>query len=553
MIMSAAGSYLWVGWVALFVFPSAAMGTPRYLLTMSVGVVGAMLGSALAVWIVNRLRRVHRSLTMVAWAAAVLVLLGFTLPVRSRLALKAQADVDAPIGAEGIRPNILLVTLDTLRYDFVGAYRVNRWIQTPTLDALAADGTLFEQAISQSPTTTPSHCSIMTSVYPNVHDALNGKPMKPELLTLADCLRENGYETIAFTSSTTTRSVNTGLDRGFDRYVDSLVPGMEVFSRDEFQNLIVFYLIGIAQRSQIPGSEVTRRALDWLDTRAPGPFFCWLHYFDAHDPYEPPPPYDSMYTGRVDANLPMATTRENYAGEVSYADFELGRVIEDLKKRGLYEETLIVVASDHGEGFGEKHWEYVERLHGGYLYDTTQHVPLIMKTPKAMHATRSKRVPQQVELIDIAPTILAATDLPIPNAFGGRSLLAGLIGNSGDIASRPAHSMTWVEACNPQFPDQPGAFVRKIAHRTPDWKYILVSHFDQEELYNLRRDPRETRNVGIDEPELCAERMDAVKSKFEGSHDVRQDPRARLAPALRKQLEALGYLGAPIEGVDDAD
>ncbi|HRX87343.1 MAG TPA: sulfatase, partial [Phycisphaerae bacterium] len=436
------------------------------------------------------------------------------------------------------------ITLDTLRYDALACDGVLPWMQTPHIDALAADGVLFEQAISQAPSTTPSHCSIMTSVYPNVHDALNGKPMRRNLPTLAQCLRENGYETSAFTSSTTTRSISTGLDRGFEHYVDSLVSWSELFGRDEFQNLLVFYMLGIAQDSQIRGAVVTQRALRWLDQRGATPFFCWLHYFDPHEPYDPPAPYDALYAGSFSPNTPMRAEREAYAGEVTYTDAQVGKIVAALKDRGLYDDTLIIVVADHGEGFGEKHWAYTERGHAEHLYDTTQHVPLIIKPARIAAPPRGRRIRNQVELIDIAPTVLAYLQLPAPAMFAGHSLASALRGEAFPDEHRPAHAMTWVEAYDPNHPDQPGSFVRKLAHRTPDWKYIVVDHYNQEELYNLRRDPAERKNVAPDEKDLCAERMAEVKAAMPTDRDTREDPRLRLAPAIRKQLEALGYLGS---------
>lgn len=542
-ILSAAGAFLWVGCVGLYIFPATTMGTARFRTTMVVGVVVALLGSAVVVWLLNRLRRVHRVLPTVAWAVTALALVLLLLPAYSRRAALAQEEIEIPFGPEGPRPNVLLITLDTLRFDALACDGVYRWMTTPHIDQLAADGVLFEQAISQAPSTTPSHCSIMTSVYPNVHDAFNGKPMRSNLPTLAQCLAENGYHTLAFTSSTTTRSVNTGLDRGFERYVDSLVAWSELFSRDEFQNLLVFYMLGIAQHSQIRGDVVTQRALNWLDERGDGPFFCWLHYFDPHDPYDPPPPYDALFAGRFDPATPMRAAREAYAGEVAYTDAQVGRVIDALKARGLYDDTLIVVTSDHGEGFGETHWAYVDRGHASNLYDTTQHVPLIIKPAKSAESPRSRRVRDQVELIDIAPTILEYLNLPAPEPFAGRSLAAALRGDALAEKNRPAHAMTWVEAYDPAKPEEPGKFVRKLAHRTPEWKYIVVDHYNQQELYDLRRDPDEYTNVAERKPDLCAERLEAVKQAMPMERDVWEDPRSRLAPAIRKQLEALGYLG----------
>jgi arylsulfatase A-like enzyme len=552
LVITAAMSFLWVGWIGLYIFPATMRGARTYQLTMAAGVAGAMLIAALVVWALNRLRRVHPRLPAACWLVAALGWVAFTLPAYSRQGAAPPDAMEIPIGGEGPRPHILLITLDTLRYDYVACNEVNRWVQTPHLDALAADGLRFEQAISQAPTTTPSHCSIMTSVYPTEHDSMNGKPMRRDLITLAEGLRENGYDTIAFTSATTTRSINSGLDKGFERYVDSLVSWSEVFSRDEFQNLLAFYMLGIAQNSQIRGDVVTRRALAWLDGRfnageargrTEAPFFCWLHYFDPHSPYDPPPPYDELYTDRLAPEVPMRADRERYAGEVTYTDAQVGRIVTELKKRGIYDDTLIIVTSDHGEAFGETHWGQRIRGHGDHLYDSTQRVPLIIKPSREARAARGRRVRTQVELIDLAPTILEYLDVPPPRSFMGRSLVALLTGEPLIGDERPAHAMTWVQVDSTSEPGTPSAYVGKLAHRTPQWKYVVIDGYDWEELYDLARDPEERTNVARSKQELCAERRDAVKAAMPMDRDAYVDPRARLAPALRKQLEALGYLG----------
>jgi len=547
-------AFLWVGWMGLFVFVPTDLGTTRFRVTLGAGLAALMGISAGIIWGLNRLRRMHPRLPTICWAVAVVMLFLLTLPAFSRHGTRDLGDVEIPVAAEGPRPHVLLVTLDTVRYDAVACNEVARWIQTPYVDALAADGLRFEQAIAQSPTTTPSHCSIMTSTYPNTHDALNGKPMHPHLPTLAECLRENGYETVAFTSSTTTRSLNSGLDRGFDRYVDSLVPWAEVFSRDEFQNLIAFYLAGVAVHSQIRGDVVTRRALRWLEGRGDGPFFCWLHYFDPHNPYDPPGTYAEMYLDYVHADTPMRRERELYAGEVTYADAQVGEIVEALKKRGEYDDTLIIITSDHGEGFGEKHWSYTEYAHGDNLYDTTQRVPLIIKPASSLGTVRGSRVREQVELIDLAPTVLEVLGIPQPETFAGRSLGRMLAGDLRPGPERPAYALTWVEAYDPKKPQTTKAFVRKLALRTLRWKYVVVDQFFQEELYDLAADPREITNVEDQHPELCAEFLKQVQTVLHDERDSRDDPRARLAPVLRRQLESLGYLGGtPAPESDGSD
>jgi len=533
-------SFLYAGWMIFFVLTVTDRASMAYHGTIVGGVVAALLLSVLIAWSGAAARRRLRVPVLGGiWALAAAAFLLTAVPAFSRYAGLVDQALSPPVGEPETRPNILLVTLDTLRYDFVGC-NGNPWIETPTLDALARDGVNFDEAISQSPTTTPSHCSIMTSVYPTAHEALNGKPMIEGLVTLADVLNSIGYETIAFTSSTTTRSINTGLHQGFERYVDSLVPWSQAFSRDDFQNLLLFYFVGIAQRSEIRGDVVTDRALAWLNQRSARPFFCWLHYFDPHDPYDAPPPFRDKYAGQLRDSVPMRVERERYAAEVSFTDQQLGRFIDALKQHKLYDDTLIIVVSDHGEAFGEVHWAYTDVGHGMHLYDTTQHVPLFVKPIEGL---RGARVSEQVELIDLAPTVLATIGMPVPDAFRGKPLDELIEGRPFSYLHRPAYSMTWIEGAHPDDPEGTVAFIQRFARRTRKWKYITVPHFEQQQLYNLPRDPIELHNVFDRHLEQCEYFLQDLRDVLQPRPDAQGDPRARIAPALRKQLQSLGYIG----------
>lgn len=538
-LIATALSYLSVGWLCLFVLMADEFSDPAFwgplLGAVAASSIVALLIAAILGWL---RRRVHRSMPTICFGLALAAAFLAVIPAFGRYGASLPPPHDVPYTPKGLRHPVVLITLDTLRCDYLSCYG-NTWIHTPVLDALASDGVLFEQAISQSPTTTPSHCSIMTSLYPNVHDAWNGKPMKRGLLTLADVFRANGFPTAAFTSATTTRSINSGLQEGFDLYNDSLVPWASWFSRDEFQNLILFYLLGISQDSQIRGHVVTDRFIDWLGDNRDDAFFVWLHYFDPHDPWDAPGEYYDKYAGMIDDGLPMREERERYAGEIEYTDHQLGIVFDALKRRGLYDNTLIVIAADHGEAFGEKHWEYTDVSHGDHLYDTTQRVPLIVKPPLGFEPGR--RIDEQVELIDIAPTILAMMWIEIPDAFSGKPLHELIEGRPYSYAGSPAYSTTWV-AAEDNSPNGGAMFVQLMSNRSPDWKYIYLSHFEQEELYDLKRDPEETRNVSKTNPRITGSRKTPMKEKLEQAHDAFVDPRAKLAPHLLRQLQGLGYL-----------
>ncbi len=547
-LLAGAALYLFVGWLGLFVIPASQLLSTGGLAITIAGAVVIVTSAALVTAAFESQRSWFRRVTRVrvlCGTVCLLIALSTGLVVRHQQSLTPQSSIAPPAAAHGPRPNIVLVTIDTLRADYLGCYG-HPWIETPTVDALARDGVVFDTAVAQAPSTGPSHTSIFTSVYPFDHEAENGKPMKRGLVTLADALAAAGYETVAFTSSTTTRSTNSRLNQGFDRYVDSLVPWSTLFGYDGFQHLIAFYLAGVVQHYQIRGEVVTDRALDWLATRTTDkPFFAWLHYFDPHDPYGAPPPFRGKYRGRINDGAPGAGKRESYAEDITYADHQLGRVMDSLRRRALYDSALIIVTSDHGEAFGEQHAEVIEWAHGACLYDTTQHVPLVIKPPGA--GSPARRVEGQVQLVDLAPTILRFLDIDPPEQFVGRPLNSAVDGGDADSSYRDA------VACNVSRMESTGPgghevrFLQQLSIRSPDWKYITIPSADRRELYDLRSDPAERYNIALQHAEVVTGRHAAIESYWRPEIETGKDPRNRLAPALVRQLQALGYL------VDDGD
>lgn len=539
LCLAGASTYLAIGWIVLYMLPPTAAGDVVYLLILAAVAVGATSLSLILLLVVAwAARRWSQRVWAAAWCAAIVVLLVVTFPAFGRFARSRHREENLPIADRNPGVNVLLITLDTLRADYLGCYG-NERIKTPTLDAFAAESVLFEWAIAQAPTTTPSHCSIMTGVYPPEHDANNGRPMREGFPTIASVLSANGYETIAFTSATTTRSINSGLNRGFGDYVDSLVPWSTLFSRDEFQNLLFFYLAGLAQRSQIPGEVVTHRALHWLDTRKDRPFFVWLHYFDPHDPYDAPGAFKNMYAGSIDDDKPMSESRERYMGEISYTDEQLKHVFAALRERGLWDKTIVVIAADHGEAFGEQHWEYTEQGHGRHLYDTTQHVPLIIKPAGA--ATIGHRVEEQVELVDILPTVLDLLGIPPLGGIRGRSLASAMTGDHDQEIDRPAHSFNIVSAIDVDAPDSGEQYFQQGSIRTPSWKYINVPAHGQTELYDLKRDPAERFNRVDVYPDMCERNHEKLMEYIRDGE--KESYSQEIAPSLVRQLRNLGYLG----------
>src|SRR3989441_7487986 len=287
-------------------------------------------------------------------------------------------------------PNVVFITIDTLRPDHLGCYG-DKQIGTPNIDTLATDGTRFERAYTAVPVTLPSHTVIFTGTYPTlsgVHDFAANK-LSPTQATLASVLKENGYTTGAVIGSAVLDS-RFGLNHGSDFYYDHFD-----FNRLQESNL---------DEMERPGNVVADVALDWLSKNYQKKFFLWMHLYDPHYTYRPPPPYSQEYASRP------------YDGEIAFADAQVGRLLRFLKEKGLYQNTLVVLSGDHGESLGE----HGEKTHGFFIYNATLQVPLIVKLP---HGTMAKQVATQVSLTDIMPTVLQILKLDIPSQVQGRSLL----------------------------------------------------------------------------------------------------------------------------------
>jgi choline-sulfatase len=402
------------------------------------------------------------------------------------------------------RPGIFLITIDTLRADHVHCYGYDR-IRTPALDLLAEQGIRFTQAFTPSPITNSSHTSIMTGLLPSSHGVSDfGVPLAAKYPTLAELLTKGGYTTAAFIGAVILDSkiLAPGLDRGFEFY-DNFPEHTTTKSR--------------WGRLERRGMEVEERAESWLNTHSAGEHFVWLHFYDPHDPYEPPPPYSEIYKDRL------------YDGEIAYADSALGRFLAYLKKRGWYEGAMIVVVGDHGEGLGEHH----EDTHGIFLYDSTTHVPLIVKLPDEREAGRT--VEAEVQTTDIMPTILSLLGVAAPANLDGDSLEPFLTG----VAAAPRTVFGETE-----YPLRFGwAPLRSI--RTEGFKFIEAP---KPELYDLRADAGESHNH--------YEPWDGTVQKMRKSL---AELRAK-SPALEKtspgavsastidELHALGYLGSADAG-----
>jgi arylsulfatase A-like enzyme/Tfp pilus assembly protein PilF len=373
-------------------------------------------------------------------------------------------------------PEIFLITIDTLRADHVHCYGYANG-STPALDALGKDGTRFMQAFTPSPITNTSHASILTGLLPGSHGVTDfAVPLASSHPTVAELLKARGYRTAAFIGAVIldSKTLAPGFDRGFDFY-DNFPEHPSTKAR--------------WGRLERRGMVVVEHAETWLTKHPAGPHFVWVHLYDPHDPYEPPMPFSQTYKGHL------------YDGEVAYADSALGHFIGYLKTSRKYQNSLIVVVGDHGEGLGE----HREDTHGIFLYDSTTHVPLIVKLPGQESAGTS--IAAQVRTVDIAPTLVDLAGATAPEKSDGESLRGYLSGKS-DV-SRPVFGET-------DYPLRFGwAPLRSV--RKDGFKFIEAP---RPELYDLNQDAAELNN-----------RYEAADLRVENSRAMLSKLRAREAPA----------------------
>jgi arylsulfatase A-like enzyme/Tfp pilus assembly protein PilF len=396
--------------------------------------------------------------------------------------------------------NVLLITLDTTRPDYLGCYG-RTTAQTPNIDRLAREGTLFSRCATCAPLTLPSHSSILTGVYPYVHGARqNGAGrLAPGNVTLTEVLKQAGFTTQA-TVAAFVLNRQFGTDQGFDVYHDVVPPA-----------------IGDPLGAERRGDEVCDDALKMLDSVAAQPhFFLWVHFYDPHHPY-------------VSTRFPDPSSPNAYADEITFMDAQIGRLLDRLKQLGHERDTLVVAVSDHGEGLDQ----HEELMHGYLLYDTTVRAALLMRCPGAIPAAQT--VAAQVRTIDIAPTILDLLGQPALEQAQGVSLVPLLTGRQKD-PKLVGYSET--------FDAQIQYGLSQLRSLTAgEWKYILAP---RPELYNLREDPGETHDLAADNPDLAA----AMRTQL---HQLLADAPPPPAPdesvatldeASHRAIESLGYVDA---------
>jgi len=400
------------------------------------------------------------------------------------------------LAAAATPPNLLVVTIDTLRADRVGAYGFAAGA-TPAIDGMARDGVLLEDAVVHAPQTRPSHASLFTGRLPFEHGIRDNfsKPLDASTPTLAAILKQRGYATGGFIGAYPV-SRDSGLQRGFDAYDDPFAAASSVATRRD--------------RSERRGAEVVDRALEWLGASRSAPFLAWVHLFDPHAPYDPPPPFAQRFA------------KDLYAGEVAYADSQVQRLLDWIEGQGLRESTLVVVLADHGEGLGD----HGENEHGFFIYDTTMRIPLVLRWPGRLPA--GLRVGGQFRGVDLLPTLLELLGVP-PTPTSGVSR-AALLRPGGRLPDNEAYVESLYASLH--FGCAP---LRGL--RAEGWKYIDAP---RSELYRLAEDPGEARNRMDDRAPVAAAMRARLAAQDRG-------PATASLPAMDaaalERLAALGYVG----------
>jgi arylsulfatase A-like enzyme/tetratricopeptide (TPR) repeat protein len=413
------------------------------------------------------------------------------------------------------KPNVILLTLDTTRADHLACYGYSH-VKTPNLDSLAHRGVLFEQAAATSPLTLPSHCSILTGMYPTYHGVrINGNTaLNEQQLTLAEVFSAQGYQCGAFIAAFVLDG-RWGLKQGFQHYDDQ-------FDLKKYKHID----LGSVQK---PGNEVMDVALDWLEEKKNAPFFAWIHLYDPHTPYEPPEPYLSEYRSRGLTGL--------YDGEIAFMDEQIGRCISWLEKNGLDKSTTLVLVGDHGEGLGS----HGEGTHGYFIYDYAIHVPLIIVTP--FERLRGARVSSQVGIVDIFQTLMEITAITSSVETQGRSLLP--------LMFRPQKNEDGFVYAESMSPNLQFGWSSIHSLRTTQYKYIDTP---KAELYDLTEDPGEQTNLLQQYPDIVREMKEALDRLMEETSRGAPTPQAaNLDKETVERLAALGYIGAPIASKKASD
>lgn len=455
------------------------------------------------------------------------------------------------------RPNVVLVVMDTVRADHLSLYGYGRRT-SPSLEALAKHATLYENAISAGSMTLSTHASIFTGLYPRRHGAHYDLPRYPggrrlpdRFPTLAEILSRHGYVSLGVAANYGYLGPGFGLDRGFD-YYDSrtatplLRSTMPFTLRDGATDILGRFLPPCARdRTTRRAADVDAEAFQLVDRYRGRPFFLFLNYMDAHSPYCPPPPYDTLFPGKLDRfsnrdyvkleadvlsgrrQVPAAVRADlvsQYDGGIAYLDHEIGRLVDRLRKRGLLDSTLLIVTADHGEAFGER--SLIE--HGVSVYQNQVHVPLLIHFPGE---ARGRVVRADVSSVDLLPTVLDVAGIRTPAGLSGVSLRDGAALRDRDVIAE-SYPNGYLVRYSPRFRRVSRAILRGPLK-------LIVTTAGRSSLFDLSRDPDEAHDLlreGRKAPALRAQLARWL------AHTKPSANPAALDPATLQRLRELGYV-----------
>ena len=421
--------------------------------------------------------------------------------------------------------NVLLVTVDTLRADHCSVSGYARET-TPQLAALAREGVRVELAYAPMPTTGPSHASMFTGLYPITHGVVkNGLTLEQDFGTLAEALREKGYDTAAVVSSFVL-DARFGYAQGFEAYDDEFEAGHGSIERHALEGHEVEE--GFDRRAD----ETTGRARAVLERLAarPKPFFLFVHYFDPHAPYAPPEPWAGRFDGGATDELSRAI--DAYDGEIAFVDDAIGKLLEALRAAGLERNTLVVVTADHGEGL----MQHGHMAHGVQIYEEAVRVPLLFHLPGRLPAGGTLSGP--VELVDLLPTILDLAGHEVPAGLHGRSVARAVAGDAALDPERPVHlhRRHYVARAIGDL----AVAGEKLGLRLGSWKYIEGEGEGTRELFDLAADPGERVSLAEARPEIAASLAERIRAwRTATGRGVQVET---LSPEDRERLRALGYV-----------
>ena len=451
---------------------------------------------------------------------------------------------------DGIR-RILLISVDTLRPDYMSCYNPDG-ARTPYMDQIANDGILFQKAITSAPWTLPSFVSIMTGLPASVHTVKTIQNRVPDtLLTLAEVLKDNDYHTAAI-GDNPYLTPHFNLSQGFLEY--NFFPKTGVSLGNSLGSHVVSgWLLPGLDKAEASTSDLTQLTVEWLDRNQDHSFFLWLHYFDPHMPYSPPSDYlpdipplpsigtyfgdDRLHDIRYGDYVPTSHEREwiklLYRSEVHYVDDNIGRLIMHLKKLGIYDETLIVFFSDHGEEF----WEHGGFEHGHTLYNELLHVPFIIKLPQSLQASDVRPIEDRVTVQCIMPTVLDLCGIDFP----------------GTEVTSPSLAPMWRSPSARQKKDplySTALYIREDRESiaVDGMKYIRFTITPREELYDLKRDPREQHSVAASFPRTLQEARTVLDDHQKKSNAIREalgiqlEERVQMDDETMERLRSLGYI-----------